>query len=218
MGDYTECITPDDAKRWDVSGIAEWVEKANIIESQKKWIVNLFKPIASQCVGLLEGNHECDIRKKHHNDIYMNVCEALGVTPLGYSCFLDLIFKRQGGTVTQFRGRLTHGSGCPQTDGARLNRLKKGLKDYDADFYAHAHIHAITIDPGTPILAVDGAGKIYHRNRVAAMTGCWFKTFEQGVRPSYGEIKDYSPSVIGCPVFSFAPDKHLLTVAGTLDL
>jgi len=218
MGDYTDCITPSD-KRWDESGIAKWIDdKQNIMELQRQWCVKLFEPIKDKCLGLIEGNHEVKIRVEHHTNILKNVCDDLGVTPLGYSCFLDIDFVRKprqiGNNVTRFRGRLTHGAGCAQTDGAITNRLKKALKDFDADFYAHAHLHRIKCEHSDPILTVNKSGKITHKLRCAAMTGCWFKTYEQGVSPSYGEIRDLPPSAIGCPVFIFVPDKGIVDVNG----
>ena len=217
MGDYCDCITPHD-KRFDTSGLADWVKKDNIIESQRRWIVDILNPIRHKCIGLLEGNHEVSIRLFHSDDIYSNICDDLGVTPLGYSCFLDLIFIRNpqnaGRDVTRFRGRLEHGSGWAQTDGAKLNRLKKGLRGFDADFYAMGHLHDIKVDVSSPLLTVNRAGKIVSKVRVAAMTGCWFKTYEQGQRPSYGEQRGFDPTPIGCPVFLMRPDTQQIEVLG----
>ena len=44
MGDVLDCITQND-KRFDAYGLASWVERDDIIESQRKWAVDLFKPI-----------------------------------------------------------------------------------------------------------------------------------------------------------------------------
>lgn len=214
MGDYCDFITKND-KRYDTSGLAPWVKKEDVVDSQRKWVVDVLKPIASKCVGLLEGNHCVSIRLAHQDDVYSHICEDLGVTPLGYSCFLDLIFNRKGAQgTTQFRGRLTHGAGCPQTDGAIANRLKKALRDFEADFYATGHHHVIKADSSSPILTVNRSGRIISKIRCAAVTGCWFKTFEQGQRASYGERFDYSPTPIGCPVFIFEPDKGIVDVMG----
>jgi hypothetical protein len=218
MGDYCDCVTKND-KRWDISGLAEWVDKGDVIESQRKWFVNIFKPIATKCVGLLEGNHEVSIRLSHQDDFYSHICDDLGVPRLGYSCFLDLIFNRKGAQgTTQFRGRLEHGSGWAQTDGSKLNRLKRGMRGFEADFYAMGHLHDIKIDVSSPILTVDRMGKIISKVRCAAMTGCWFKTYEQGQRASYGEQKGFDPTPIGCPCFLFSPDKQMMEVLGGREL
>jgi hypothetical protein len=217
MGDYCDFITKND-KRYDTSGLASWVRKEDIVESQREWIANILDPIKEKCLGLLEGNHEVSIRLSHQNDVYSHICDNLGVPHLGYSCFADLIFSRLNSEVTQFRGHLEHGSGWAQTDGSKLNRLKRGMRGFEADFYAMGHLHDIKVDVSSPLLTVDKTGKIISKVRVAAMTGCWFKTYEQGQRASYGEQKGFDPTPIGCPVFLFSPDKDLIEVQGGREL
>jgi hypothetical protein len=213
MGDYADLVTPGD-KRWDVAGIADWVKKQDIVESQRKWVVELFSPIRSQCLGLLEGNHEISIRIHNNNDFYMHICEDLGVTPLGYSCFLDMVFIRLPGRhSTLFRGHLEHGSGAAQSEGGQMNRLKKAMLGFEGDFFAMGHLHTKKIDASETILTVAGT-TIKEKVRCAAITGSWYKSYEQGVRASYAEQKGYKPSSIGCPVFLFEPDKGIVDVQG----
>jgi hypothetical protein len=218
MGDYCDFITKND-KRYDTSGLAPWVKKEDIVESQREWVVSVLDPIKDKCIGMIEGNHEVSIRLSHQHDVYSHICDDLGVTHLGYSCFADLIFNRKGAQgTTQFRGRLEHGSGWAQTDGAKLNRLKKGMRGFEADFYAMGHLHDIKVDVSSPLLTVDRTGKIVSKVRVAAMTGCWLKTYEQGQRACWGEQRGFDPSPIGCPVFLFSPDKGLIEVQGGREL
>jgi len=62
MGDMADCITPGD-RRWDDSVIAPWVDRQNIAESCRNWLVKLFEPVKDKCIGILEGNHELTMRK-----------------------------------------------------------------------------------------------------------------------------------------------------------
>lgn len=57
MGDYADAILKDD-KRFDIEGLAPWVKKDNIVESQREWLKKLFEPIKDKCITLLTGNHE----------------------------------------------------------------------------------------------------------------------------------------------------------------
>jgi hypothetical protein len=214
-GDYGEFILPGD-KRFDPSqkAIPEWVEKDNIAESQRRWVVNLFKPSKEQCVGLLYGNHEENIRKFHNNNIQKNICDDLGVDNLGFSCFLRLFFRRESSRETHvFTGVITHGRSCAVTKGAKLMALRRFMDDFEGDFYAYAHVHDIIID-SRPYLTASARsfnqGKIYDREAVGAMTGCWFRTYTQGVIASYGEQKVYPPTTLGCVYFEF--DLNDLTV------
>ena len=212
MGDYAELITPKDS-RWDTDVIAEWVERSNPAESQRVWVRNLFKPIADKCIGLLSGNHEESIRLHNYQDIHLDLCRDLGVTNLGYSCFVRFKFQRYTGTVHSFVGVFQHGSGGAQTEGGKIMRLKRLMDSFDADIYAMGHIHDIQIDT-IPQITIDDAGKIKQKVRVGAITGSWMKSYTQGIRASYAERKGYPPSVLGCSHFVISPDKETLRVVG----
>lgn len=210
MGDYAEFISPLD-KRFDEKTLPSWVERSNIAESQRKWVVKLFEPIRDKCVGLLMGNHEDAIQLHNNQDVYLDICRDLKVKRLGYSCFLRFMFNR-GGNITSFTGHFEHGSGCAQTDGAKMMRLKKGLMYFQADIYAMGHLHDIKMD-NMSVLYMDEGGHIKSKERVAAITGSWFAGYEEGVSPSYVEKKGYSPTPIGCPVFTIIPDKKHIGVS-----
>ena len=42
MGDYNDCITKNDT-RFNIDGLAPWVEKSNIVETQRIWTKDLFR-------------------------------------------------------------------------------------------------------------------------------------------------------------------------------
>lgn len=212
MGDYADCIVPSD-RRWDVEIIAEWVERSNIVESQRRWLVELFKPIADKCIGLLSGNHEESVRLRNYQDIHLDICRDLDVKPLGYSCFTKFLFERGKGNVHQFTGVFQHGSGAAQTEGGKIMRLKKFMDSFDADIYGMAHLHDIK----TNVIAqlyVDSGGNIKQKVRVGAITGGWLRTYTEGLPPSYAEKKGYPPTVLGCPHYVITPDKQHLQVIG----
>jgi len=209
MGDYAELITPKDP-RWDVDVIADWVERSNVAESQRKRALGLFSPIKDKCIGLLEGNHEVSIRLHNYQDIYLDLCRDLDVTPLGFSAFVYFKFHR-GRNIHSFKGVFRHGAGAPQTEGGIIMNLKKLMDGFEADLYCQGHVHAIKTNT-IPILTLNDALKIKARRRVGAISGSWFETYTQGVRASYAEIKGYSPNAIGCPHFVIVPDKERLSV------
>ena len=222
MGDYAEFIDPRD-NRWDPEITSPWVQQGNVISSQRKWVTKLFRPIVDKCVGLIEGNHEEKIRKRTFNDVYMDICEDLGVTPLGYSCFVDFKFRRtprgkEGGSVTSFVGHFKHGSGGGTTKGWKINTLLRGVKDFpECSIYAMGHLHDIITDKDTP-LHMTAHGHLGQKMKAVAMTGCWVQTYKEGVRPSYAEAKGYSPSPIDAPIFYITPDKGIVSVAWATEI
>lgn len=216
LGDYAEFISTSDP-RWDCQGIADWVEKDNIAVSETNHVVKMFQPIKGKCLGLLEGNHEDSIRL--HSDVYVqkNICDGLGVKNLGYSCWLKLRFKRKGSSESHvIKCVVAHGAGGAITPGAKLTRLQRFMNAYDAQIFMHGHTHDI-ITHCYPVLALNANNEITHTQKVGAMTGCWFSTYTQGIKASYGEKKSYPPTSLGCPVFTIALDqKHppMIAVAG----
>jgi hypothetical protein len=210
MGDYMECITPKDP-RWDGSGIAEWVHDDNIAYDQTNRFCEMVESIKGKCIGLLEGNHEDAIKKHNHDNVQRIICEKLKLTNLGYSCFVKFVFTRTKTESKSFIGYFTHGSGCAVTAGAKLIRLQRTMDNFDADIVAHAHVHDI-LTYKKPYLMLNNQMRIKHRVKVAAMTGCYFRTYTQGDSSSYGEIKGYPPTTLGSPTFSIIPDRDIVEV------
>ena len=210
MGDYADCITPQDP-RWDIEVISDWIENSNIAESQRRWIVELFKPIKDKCIGLLTGNHEESIRLHNCQDIQLDICRDLGVPNLGYSCFIKFVFVRLGAHTDIFTGHFEHGSGAAQTEGGKMMRLKKAIDSFEANIYGIGHLHDIKTLV-SPKLYLDNALNIKEFSRVGAITGSWFRSYTEGVRPSYAEKKSYYPTTLGCPVFIIHPDKQIIRI------
>ena len=204
VGDMGEFIAPSDP-RWDTGVLIPEIRPDNIAEDSVNRIVNTHKSIRKQCLGLSSGNHEEEFRKHLHCDVHKNICDRLEVPSLGYAGFLKLVFHRVNSAETHmFIGFITHGAGCSITKGAKLNRLQRLMDSFEADFYIHGHVHDIITDTKA-CLTLDAKGRIKQKVKVGAMTGCWFRTYCQDIQSSYGEKKNYPPTVLGCPVFTFNP-------------
>lgn len=212
MGDKAEFITPKDP-RWDVGAIPDYVSHDNLGIDQANHYCEIVDPIKNKCLGLLEGNHEDAIRIHSHLDVQKYICDKLEVDSLGYTCFLKLKFKRRNSKeVHMFTGYLTHGSGGAITKGAKLNKLQRIMDAFEADFYAVGHMHELITDT-KPYMTVNSNNIIVAKSSVGAVTGCWFKTYTQGVRASYGEKRGFPPTAIGCPVFEITPAKGTISVS-----
>ena len=215
VGDYGEFITPKD-KRWDAKVTADWLkdDQDNIPEAQTDYIEGLLEPIQPQCIGLLEGNHEDAIRRYLHVDVQKNLCKRLKVENLGYSTWVRLRFARENSPERHVvRCVFTHGEGWAVTPGAKMNRLQRFMNAFDARIYGMGHMHDI-ITHTVPYLELSESNIIRQKERVGAVTGCWFRTYSQGVAASYGERKGYPPTSLGCPVFTINPTLDTVKVHG----
>lgn len=204
MGDYSDCVTQTD-KRWDPSIISPWVKRDNIAESQRRRVVEIFNPIKDKFIAFLTGNHELSIRHYLQVNIIQNIIDDLGVPYGGYQCFIILKFRRKGSKEAhQVTIHAWHGAGSAQSEGARLMRLKRLVKEFDADIYLMGHLHGITHDITDRLVVRNG--KIKSIPKIAAITGSYLQTYKQGVPPGYGEVKGFRPSHLGSPCIILKPD------------
>lgn len=216
-GDYADSILKNDP-RFDMEGLAPWVEKGNIIESQRIRVVDAFRPLAEEgkLIGLGTGNHEEEIHIRFQDDITRNICKDLKVPYAGYACFVVLSFRRKGSTEShEYIWHHWHGAGSAQTEGARLMRLVRLVNDIQAHIYTMAHLHAMTSH--TPDRLVCIRGKVKSIKLAATITGSWLRAYNQPkhgqtLGPSYAERKGYKPSRIGCPIIKIKPDSDEFTI------
>lgn len=210
MGDYADCITKDD-KRFDIEGLAKWVKRDNIVESQREFVCDLFSPIREKCLAMLTGNHEESIHIHYQNDFTRNVCKDLGTRYGGYSAFIVPSFQRTDTSNRQYIIHAWHGSGASQTEGARMMRLMRLVNEINAHIYLMGHLHSITMY--CPERLIYFRNKIKSVRLVSAITGAWCKTYSQGESSiSYAEQKGYKPARIGCPIVHINPDDDQFSI------
>lgn len=221
-GDKGEFITPSDP-RWDYSGVADWCHQDNIAQDQLEWYygqveaatkANMPHDNQSKCLGLLQGNHELKMRQKGHVNIQENICRSLEVDNLGYSTFLRITFKYCHGKAQRtILCAFKHGGGGATTTVGKLNKLRRFVNDFPtASILGVGHMHEIITFPDIH-LDITQTGKIIERDRAAAVTGCYFRTYTYGLEPSYGEAQGYKPNKLGCAVWKINPDTGLIRVS-----
>lgn len=223
MGDKCEFITPSD-KRYEYKALSEWIEDTDdIAREQVDHYCELVKPSVtakirdtktSKCLGLIWGNHEWVIKKHYHTNVQRQICKELKTDDLGYTCIYHIIFRRENSNESHmFKGVFTHGKSSARTRGGKLTVLRNFMNRFqDMDFFCYAHMHDI-ITETKPVLTTDARLRVREAEACGAVTGCYFKTYTQGVEPSYGEMMGYDPTPIGSPVFLFNPDKGEVTVS-----
>lgn len=211
MGDKGEFITPSDP-RWEYEVLSDWLYQDNIARGIEKRYCEIYNPIADKCDGLLGGNHEESIRRHNSDNVHKNICDELKVDDLGFACFIVYNFHRKNSNEThRVKGLVTHGSGNATTPQVKLGNLIRLMRNFEADFYAMGHVHDI-LSAEIPVLGLNDKNLIKHKVKVGTTTGCWFRTYTQGIRASYGEQKLYAPTTIGCPYFEINPNTGEVTV------
>ena len=234
IGDYGDCITAQDLKRWDARILAPWLlddrnkklpvwMRANIDNigpSTARNVDETFAPIWGKCLGLIEGNHDEGIRKYNHynfmKELLIKANKKHNVPYAGVQCFVILKFKRKNSSEShEYIIHARHGEGSARTSGARalaVLRMNQSTPDAHITFMGHLHGQE---SPDIPQRLSVVRGRIKARPAVATMTGAWLRAYMQGVPPSYLERYGCPPSQLGCPKILIEPDKGTITLVKT---
>jgi len=214
MGDYAEYIGFKD-KRFDPAGISDDIKVSDlgkIGSVHQHMFMDLVYPIRKKCVGLLKGNHE--ERYEHHTHsehMHAEMCEKLGVKDLGYSCFVDLIFRTRSQDY-KFRVVAHHGAGYASTTGGKVNKLIRFMNDFPlADVFIMGHVHQ-KLQHSRPIISAnEDCTKLVEINQLGVVSGSYLKTYSEGAA-TYGEMKGYSPVALGSSAIIIHPSSRALGV------
>ena len=211
MGDYGEFINRKD-RRYDEEAVAPWLHgHADLVEYQKRRILELFKPIGKQCVGLVEGNHERTIYRWNDRDIYADIVAALDAPNrkllLGPCGFIRLLFHRRGETHGTWGVDIfvTHGWWAGRQMGNGALQLEKLAGWVRADIVLAGHDHktrAFTMSTWVPLKT----GDVEKRDLVCGSCG----TFLDGAK--YGMEAGYRPQPIRWLELIIEPDKRSIRV------
>ena len=236
-GDYGDCITPNDLKRWDARILAPWLlddmdnklpawmrsNADNIGPGILRRVDEILNPIWGSFVGLIEGNHDDGIRKYNHynfmKELLILANKKNDVPYAGVQCFLVLHFVRKNSSeVHDITIHARHGEGAARTSGARaMAVLRMAQSTPEADVTLMSHLHGQE-SPDIPQRLVVRRGKLKEKNALATMTGAWLLAYKQGVPPGYLERYGSPPSVLGCPRIVFNPDKGTMTLEKSRNL
>ncbi len=209
MGDDGEYITPDDP-RFDPSNklVAPWLrdKQDDIAHSIEQAVTEIELPAVSKCLGRILGNHENSYRKHKFGNVHQHICDNLKVDNLGFLCLIRFIFERENSNERrEIIGAFTHGSSGAPTDAGKKAALRRFMGFFPTvDIFGYAHTHAID---NVEIIFLDYQSKkedelkVVDKVQHGMLTGCFFKTYGEGNTPSYGELKLYPPTRIGCPKF-----------------
>jgi len=212
MGDYADFIGPSD-KRWDADTVTPGIPLQSLAywgEYMKALVVDALKPIKDKCVGMLYGNHEDKYEIQHSQRLHHWMVEELGVRDLGYSCLLDIAFKKRtpnakNGPNRTYRIFAHHGAGAAQSPGGRTNRLVRFMEMYPyADLVLIGHLHEQDAKSNVYTDADRNCLSLVHRTQLGVFTGSYLKTYDDGAA-GYGEKRGYRPVPLGTPRIDIRP-------------
>lgn len=208
MGDYAEFIQMNDP-RFDLQSLAEWIQVehlGDLVGAQRDRLIDIIQPIASQCIGLIEGNHERAIRKHYERDIYLEIVTAIKKAgkinsdlALGVSGWVNLKFYRtvegRRGGSRQIRIFAHHGFVGGRLAGAKALNMQRWLWSHNADIVIFGHSHN-TMVMAEAIEELSMTGKVIYRPRFGCFSGTFVRTSVPN-RETYPERRGYLPLPTG---------------------
>ena len=196
LGDYADFIQRTDP-RFDPLSLPRWaIGKADICGAQAERFLEIVEPIASKCLGLIEGNHERAILKRFERDIYAQIVtgvkDAGGFEPehhlaWGIEGWLHLKFYRSAERkhARILKVKLHHGFVGGKLAGAKALNMQRMLWNHNCHLciMGHSHNSAVQVEA---VEETVGSSVVY-RNRIGMYGG----TYLQGAR--YAQLKGYFP-------------------------
>ena len=204
-GDFCEFINPTD-RRFDPIEVADWITVADLADialAQCNHTIGLLKPIADKCLGSIMGNHDEYITRTHYRNPHSYICGALGIPDLGGDgAFINLRFKRAGGSIRSYRIALLHGWGGGRQPGGKMNKLRDALAAYDADIILLGHLHVRYRLAAMTYSCTKH--RIVTKKRLAVIGGAYLDGAGYAVRAGY------PPAELGGVMISITPDKNII--------
>lgn len=205
MGDYDEYITYGDP-RFDPTSFNKEeriVFLKEMGQKQTRRIASIFEPIKDRCIGITEGNHELEYRKRHDHDPAATLAQKLETKFLSYEALTRIYVSGPDGRKRYSIVVYTHhGWGGGDTPGAGLNRMARTVLSWDADIYITGHDHklASTVNPR---LGISIKGAFTDRPVGLIQSGSYLKTKQPGIQ-GYEVKKGHRPVPIGCSAISIS--------------
>jgi predicted phosphodiesterase len=198
MGDYCDCIVPQDTKRFDITAIdpSFLPHLDNLPMTQLAEIKKILLPIKDKIICMIPGNHEESMRKYHSLNL-LREFELDFKVPIGdYMTFLRLKFDREQFHTTPLIFFLQHGWFAGRKVGGKINQLMDSANSYGADIYIVGHSHYL----GTEVMdrvsiAAKGFGLLKEK-KVFVSSGTFLETISLNAS-GYSEKKAYPPAKIG---------------------
>ncbi len=187
----------------DILNVASRVSKTSPFESlngdaEYANSVAMFKPVASQIIGAITGNHERRMEDAFGFNPLIPFCNELGIPYLAYSAVIRVkVDKRAGGPKNGFRQMYHlyahHTTGGGGTLGAALNRKVKLQEIVQGiDVYMGGHSHQLVT--GFRNTFEPGQNDMVERRIAYVDTGSYLAW-----KDSYAEAGQYTPGKLGSP-------------------
>jgi hypothetical protein len=194
IGDLMECAT----KASVGSGVYEQVLSP---QKQIDYLIEKLSPIATQCFGMIKGNHEERAYKTTGIDPMQIICNAIGVPYLEWEMFAILSAERPSESCA-YTLYACHSYSSSKTAGLALTWTEREMAYMGADILMRAHSHDLGFDPSDGIEIDPGHFCVRANRRYSVMTGHYLNRAN-----SYIAARGARPKPMGTVALHLSMDK-----------
>lgn len=198
LGDYCEFIKDGDP-RYDPQEIAHYVQKygdsVNMIQKQFQLFEDDIQPLIknNQIIGLHEGNHEYQFRKRNSVNLLEMLCDRHEIPYLGS----NYVYWKLNGTSDTTTMLTNHGCGGGTSLGYHLKKLDSASRILNnVDIIAQGHSHQLTVNASCGPLDVTNGNDLKQNVQYRCACGSFLGNYDLEVE-NYAEVKGYHPLPMG---------------------
>jgi len=210
-GDYSDCIIHSDERRYDFDCLDPDLPTP---DEQYQYVAELLGQIKDKCLGLLYGNHDFELQRRHgHRYVALDLIPAVStetrpVPFLGYNAMIKLKFKRKHKNGQSIIIVATHGSSNARTPGGKINALLRWAQGFNGDVFCYAHTHDKYVHE-REYYELSTNMTLVERRQIFCLTGGFLEGYKQGTT-SYVERKNLEPMKTGIVKISIWPETKKL--------
>jgi len=237
-GDYIDAICRIGDKRHNEQALAPWLWGKNyVMQTQAEYVVEMLRPIAGKCLGMVRGNHERAAQKYYDMDAYGDIVKGVaaeqGIDPfelkLGVQGFVVLKFRRKygkdknkyGGTrkITVYCHHGWGGGRLPSGHAMALHRIL-GETQCDLALVGHRHQQQAISHATKGAASHLGGGKFKFKQ--AAFCGSYLNAWinpstDKTLTDTYVDDIGMAPVPLGTPTITIKPDTRKIEIVTCVD-
>ena len=208
MGDYCDCIVPQD-KRFDFKEVDKDFVKDldNLPMAQVDYMRDLLAPLAEvkKIITLIPGNHEEMFRLRNSVNVMSELCNPLKIPVGDMMTFVRIKFDQKQFHTSPIILWMHHGWFAGRKLGGKVNQLTDIANGYEASIYLAGHSHELSAHQIVKIGMAQTGIETVANKKTFGNTGTFMKTLSNNGGNGYAERKAYTPAKIGVLRFDIYP-------------
>lgn len=197
LGDLIDAISQQDRRFENPSIAKEFLPHIdNLHYMQTKSFIDMIKPIKSQIIAVMPGNHEITVKKAFSYDATAVISKELGVPILSDPGYVIFKFRRSATSVFQKNILVSHGGYMGgRKRGSKVNAMEDLISSFEFDIALSGHTHD-SFAVRRNRLRPNGKGVLSTEKKLLVNTGSFLNTYQLNENvDGWASRKLFSPGV-----------------------